>query len=330
MFGNLELEKLVAAVDPNDVLWKPDGSDEPWKKVRGTITTPLLATHPIAGAIELLEAPTAPAGVTLSDASAVDAGFSTWGTASANAKVALVAGTTSLTASTPAGAVLSSAGLMFVEVHAAAAYDAADERTAKLRVMDASGGYEIAVTLKAVDSKTLDVTAPVESGASFELSPDGKLHENVMAKGPSVFKVNNSVPVAGYVSAVAPLPEGGDVAYSDGSTAKVSAVLSPTASKLAASADPITGTGKVRLFAGKTDGSDAALTPLALSLYYDPSKNTVPLAFGVPGNSQAAWKWGMDYTGTYLESEGVFGFSMGYAFGLPAADVPAAKLEEKA
>lgn len=198
--------------------------------------------------------------------------------------------------------------------------------------MDASGGYEIAVTLKAVTSKTLDVTAPVESGASFELAPDGKLHEGVMAKEASVFKVNGFVPVAGSVSAVSPLAVGSEVAYSDGSTAKVSAVLSPAASKLAASSAPVTDAGQVRLFAGGSTGTgaDAGLTPLAATLYYDPSKNTVPLAFAVPGNGQVAWKWGMDYTGTFLEPDGVFGFSMGYSFGLPASDVPAVQLSEKA
>lgn len=332
VFGNLELAKLVASVDPNDVLLPAaPGSADPAKKVSGRITTPLGVASPLVGTVELVDVPTASTGLALSDPADVDAGFSTWGTESANAKVAVTAGSASLGAAS-AGTILDTDGLASVEVHAAAAYDAIDARTVRFVAMDATTGYEVAVTIKGVTEKTLDVTVPVESGASFELAPDGALHEGVMAKEASAFKVNNFVPVAGEVSSVTALSEGATVAYSDGSTATVSAELAPTSAELSASAGAITDADKVRLFVGSTTGAETGedLTPLLAPLYYDPSKNTVPLSFSVPGGKQVVWKWGMDYTGTFLEPDGVFGFSMGYSFGLPATDVPAAKLEEKA
>lgn len=327
VFGDLAIEQLTVELDPGAISVAAGSS----KKTSGTLKGAGGAAHALSGAVTLLEAPEVPAGVTLSDASAVDAAFSTWGTDSANAKVALVAGSVSIQRATAAGTSLGS-GLAAIDLHAAAAYNASAVRTVTFAVMDEEAGYKVTATLKPVTSKTLNVTVPVESGASFELAPDGKLHENEMAKTTSVLKSNNAVPIAGNVSSVAPLAKDATVSYPGGSTKKVSAVLSPVKGKLTASADSITGANKVRLLAGASTGSGATagLTPLASTLYYDPSKNTVPLAFSVPGGGQAAWKWGMDYTGTYLEPDGVFGFSMGYAFGLPTADVASAQLKEKA
>ena len=331
VFGNLELAKLSVTVDPNDVLAKPLGSDQPAKKVAGAFMAGLVE-HPLTGTVTLVEAPAAPTGVTLGDFATVDEGFFTWGSTNANAQIALAAGSTPLKADTAAGTVLASAGLPCLDVHVAAAYNAAEARETKFAVMDASGGYEVTVNVKAVTEKTLDVSVPVESGASFDLAPDGQVHENVMAKAPSTLTSNNFVPIAGSVSSVAPLAEGTQVAYPDGSTATVSAVLSPTNLALAPTEAAIDDGSKVRLFAGAAtgQGDTLGLTPLAASLYFDPTKKTVPLAFAVAGDDPAVWKWGMDYTGTFLEPDGVFGFSIGYSFGLSAQDVPITKLEQKA
>ena len=323
VFGDLKINELSVTLDPAKTV-EGGGST-------GGLLMAGVAPKALSGEVTLLEAPSATAGLSLGEASAVDAKFSTWGTDSANKAVALEAGSTSLTTGLAPGAQLSTNGLSGLTLHAGAAYNSGEKRSVSFALMDESAGYRVTATLLPVTSKTLDVTLPVETSPSFDLEPDGTVHEGdaaAKAKEPSTVVSNNGVPVVGHLESVAPLPVGTAVAAGDG---QVSVELNPrpAADKLANTTDPIADTtaaaDNVKLYAAAS-GGDASLTPLDVPLHFAPSDATVPLYFALPGNGSVKWKWAMDYTGTYLGATGVFGYSMGYTVGLPAADVDTASL----
>ena len=330
VFGDLKLEQLSVTLEPSLISVKADSP----KKTTAPFKDALNREKPLSGPVALVEAPANPAGATLSGAADVDANFSKWGTDTANKTIALVAGNVSLAPSSATGeSALLGTGLAGIDLHAAAAYTSDQEHKTSFVVSDANARYRVGVTVKPFEgSKTLDVTVPVESASSFKLAPDGEVHEKesaAKAAGPSVLASNNALPLAGRVAKVEPLAAGTKREL-DGK--EVNAVLNPAAASiaLAPTSDSIaddnpTTPDNVKLFAAAS-GTDATLTPLSAPLYYDPKNGTVPLYFAVPGGTEARWKWGMDYTGTYLGQEGVFGYAVGYEVGLSASDLAAPSL----
>ena len=320
VFGDLKLKELTVTLDPKDISTKVDSS----KKATGEFMEGPVK-KPLSGPVTLEKAPANPSGVTLANAADVDAAFSTWGTTSANGKFALAAGDVSLTPSSATGdTALLGTNLAGIDLHTAAAYTSGDARSTSFIVADDYAHYKVSVTVKAFEgNKTLDVAVPVETSSSFELSPDGEVHQGenaAKAAAPSTLKSNNALPVAGSVKSVVPMALNTELSVGD----KVNAVLDPVAESnvLKATSDPVTQPGNAKLFVLGSDGT-GGLTKLDASLYYDPASAKVPLGFSVPGGEGASWKWGMDYTGTYIGTTGVFGYTVGYDFRLSENDVAA-------
>ncbi|WP_101721107.1 hypothetical protein [Eggerthella timonensis] len=320
VFGDLKLKELTVTLDPKDISTKVDSS----KKATGEFMEGPVK-KPLSGPVTLEQAPANPSGATLASAADVDAAFSTWGTTSANGKFALAAGNVSLTPSSATGdTALLGTNLAGIDLHTAAAYTSGDARSTSFIVADDYAHYKVSVTVKAFEgNKTLDVAVPVETSSSFELSPDGEVHQGdnaAKAAAPSTLKSNNAMPVAGSVKSVVPMAQNTELSAGD----KVNAVLDPVAESdvLKATSDPVTQPGNAKLFVLGSDGT-GELAKLDAPLYYDPANAKVPLAFSVPGGEVVRWKWGMDYTGTYIGTTGVFGYTVGYDLRLSENDVAA-------
>ena len=321
-FGDLRATELRASFDPAAAAGYENG------RLTADLTADGAAASLPAGAA-LLEAPDTSAlgGASLVAASEVAANFSTWGTASANANLALEAGDVDL-AGAREGDVPSASALGSLSLSAGGAYTHPDARGVRLLACSGRGGYLVAADIAGASSKTLDATLPVEAGPSFGLAPDGRLHEGAdgaRAASPSAVSSNNGAPIAGEIASVAPLAKG--TPLSGGG--EVTEVLAPVslAARLAANDLPITAEGQVRLLVEKADGQGAAgLTPLAEDVAYDEKLLSVPLAFALPGGSSARWSWRMDYTGSHMGGEGAFGYRVGYRLSLPEQDVAAPAL----
>lgn len=342
VFGNLAVGELTVELDPADVL---DGTAAaPAKKASGDLLVGS-SKKTLVGDVFLLKAPTAPSSgagdaAALTDSATVDGKFSTWGTDNASSTISLVAGTTSLkTDSTASIATKVATNLSTIDLHAAAAYLNGAARTTSFVLMDDTAGYRVTATIKGVSSKTLDVTVPVETASSFELSPDGKVHQGAAAATAataSTLKNNTAVPLAGGIESASSLVK--DTVLAGGK--KVAAVLKPTGSgtALANSTESITDDSKVKLYVGSSTGANG-LTALGENAYFTPptgatssTAGTVPLWFAVPGTAASgdkavSWRWKLDYTGVYIGADNdLFGFQFDYSFGLPKADVDAAAL----
>ena len=322
-FGDLRATELRASFDPAAAAGYENG-----RLTANLMAGGAPASLPAGAA--LLEAPDTSAlgGASLVAASEVAANFSTWGTASANANLALEAGDVDL-AGAREGDVPSASALGSLSLSAGGAYSHPDAREVRLLAYSGRGGYLVAADIAGASSKTLDATLPVEAGPSFELAPDGRVHEGsdgARAASPSAVSSNNGAPIAGEIASVAPLAKG--TPLSGGG--EVTEVLAPVslAARLAANDLPITAEGQVRLLVEKADaeGIAAGLTPLAEDVLYDEGLLSVPLAFALPGGSAARWSWRMDYTGTHAGAEGAFGYRVGYRLSLPEQDVAAPAL----
>ena len=323
VFGDLRPKELSVTLEPKSISTAADSS----MKTTGKFMDGLIE-QPLSGPVTLERAPENPSGATLASTADVTAKFSTWGTESANKTFALAAGNVSLTPSSAIGGSASlGADLTGIDLYAAAAYTSGEMRETSFVVADANAHYKVNVTVNPVTSKTLDVTLPVESASSFELSPDGKVHEAdsaAKAAEPSVLKSNSALPLAGRVKNVEALATGAKRSLDGG---EINAVLNPVgqSSVLEATTDPVADDDpatpdNVKLFVASS-GEDASLTVLGTPLYYDPQSSTVPLYFAIPGSKEARWKWGMDYTGTYVGQKGVFGYAVSYEVGLSASDL---------
>ena len=323
VFGDLRPKELSVTFEPKSISTAADSS----MKTTGKFMDGLIE-QPLSGPVTLERAPENPSGATLASTADVTAKFSTWGTESANKTFALAAGNVSLTPSSAIGGSASlGADLTGIDLYTAAAYTSGETRETSFVVADANAHYKVNVTVNPVTSKTLDVTLPVESASSFELSPDGKVHEGdsaAKAAEPSVLKSNNALPLAGRVKNVEALATGAKRSLDGG---EINAVLNPAgqSSVLEATTDPVADDDpatpdNVKLFVASS-GEDASLTVLGTPLYYDPQSSTVPLYFAIPGSKEARWKWGMDYTGTYVGQKGVFGYAVSYEVGLSASDL---------
>lgn len=329
IFGNLDIEQQTVTLDPAAAVQNADGS----------VTAHL--PRSLSGPVTLLEALDSSQldGASLVGPAEVSAGFNTWGTVNANQKIALQVGS-DLNAHLASGSTLSSAGVSEVTLNVAAAYDYPSARSVSLVVKTSSYPSRIVIKLSPVTSKTLDVTVPVEqAGGSFALAPDGTAHtldgsaghEAALAAGPSVFKNNGSAPVSVSLSSVTAAPVNPQTG--------ITAALSPGTQQLADSAGSVTDADNTRL--GVTAAPDAgtgntAAPPFATPPWFAPGASgaagTVPLAFFLPGTSVGskpyalAWRYVMEYTGTYVGDAATFSFGTVFTVGLPANDVTAASV----
>ena len=356
VFGDLKATPVSATLDPDDMAGTSDG----------TVLAPLLnGLTPVtfAGPVQVVEGAAFSSddtGATVPDLadSALGVGsikdaYTTRGTTNAAAKIALqlvnydaVAGTAGnpvpLAGNLAAGGALGAAGDSFsgVSLNAAAAYNRADALSYATLLASGRNGYAVEISVDKRDSLTAQVDVPVDA-ETFTLEPDGTVQTSE-AVDQSVVQNKGTAPVAGSISAVEALAEGshqvGYDANNDGvidgnDVFEVTDVLLPTAdgtSPLADSNDPIDG-DLVRL--GLKDCAE--LDPLKLPLYYVPgvpgANGTIPLAFALPGTvgspTQLAYRYFMDYTGTYVlqpgTTQGAFGYKVSYDIALSANDVDA-------
>ena len=355
VYGNLAIDRLTVSLDPGAISLEPATT----KKTSGEFKDASNKAVALTGDVHLLKAPANPssgsgdAALLATTVGAVDEKFSTWGVDSASGTVALAAGTNALHGSSAVGAPwrtadnasrIATGGLKGLDLHAAAAYLHNADRATSLVLMDDDRAYEVDVTVKAVSTKGLDVTVPVESGRSFDLTPNGKAHtgaDAAVASQASTVKNNTAAPVAGRVDSVKALAKDTPLSGTD----KV-AVQLQSAGKSATLPSPsttsITEPGMVKLYAAASAGT-GGLTQLTNDVWFVPSSGTasaqgnVPLNFALPGYlgtgtaPAASWKWKLDYAGTYLgEDEDAFGFEYTYALGLPKDDVTTPKLSDKA
>ncbi len=358
VFGDLKATPVSATLDPDDMAGTSDG----------TVVAPLLnGLVPVtfAGPVQVVEGAafsSDDAGATAPDLAENASGvgsikdaYTTRGTTNAAAMIALqlvdrdaVAGAADnpavLAGSLAAGDVLGAAGDSFsgVSLNAAAAYDRADALTYTALLAAGRYGYAVEVSVDGRDRLTAQVDVPVDA-ETFELEPDGTV-KTADAADKSIVQNKGIAPVAGGISAVEALPAGehqvGYDANGDGfvdadDLFTVTDVLLPTAggaSPLAPSSDPVDG-GLVRL--GLKDC--ALLDPSKLPLYFVPGADgaggTIPLTFALPGTvgspTQLAYRYFMDYTGTYVPkpgtTQGAFGYKVSYDIALSADDVDAAQ-----
>lgn len=330
IFGNLDIVQQTVTLDPAAAARSADGSvtvNLP-RSLSGTVT--LLAELDVSNFD----------GASLVRPDEVRAGFNTWGTVNANQKIALQVGS-DLSTHSASGSTLSTRGASEVTLNAAAAYDYPSARSVSLVVKTPSYPSRIVIKLSPITSKTLDVTVPVEqAGGSFALAPDGTAHtlgggaghEAALAAGPSVFKNNGSVPVSVELSSVTAAPVN--------PSAGITAALSPGTQQLADSADSVTDAGNTRLGvttavgagAGGNTAAPAFDRPLWFAPGTDGAAGTVPLAFFLPGTSVGsdpyalAWRYVMEYAGTYVGDPATFSFDTVFTIGLPANDVTGASV----
>ena len=333
--------ELTATLDPNDAaassatvdhatvarLKNRDGTDAP--AIAGAAFSGLTDTT----ADGIARAELKPAG----DANGPSANFSTWGTASANGTLSLTLGaydngvadkpalTGSADLSAGSGTVASLSG---VALNAAAAYNLGSERSWTTLVKAADNTrYRVLITVKAVTSKTAVVDVPVEGAdGTFELTPNAEVKSTDAAQSTKVTNLS-AFPVNGSVQSVTPLEVGTEVG-SKKMTEKL--VPADAAATLLANENPVTDADQVKLGVKDVSGS----TLLGSPLYFKAGSplGTVPLSIALAGNGAGSgkndveWLYFMDYTGTYLGTDGLFGYTAQYQFDVAEDDVNTAAL----
>ena len=371
VFGDLKTDTAVATIDP-DVTTMAGVASAELTSALGTSVS-LGASSEVLAAPTWESSDTAATEPTLRSATTeVSDKFSSWGTTNADANVALSLGewdTTSmglagspvvLTSGLAAGDTLATtdASAAGVALNVAAAYGRADTLTYQVLLASGKKCYSTTITVKPATRRTISADTKVDAEL-FELSPDGTV-KSAEAKRSSKVQNQGAAPVAGSVTSIEPLVKDSVISGdfngdSIPESVTITDELVPTAegTTLLDSNESVSRAegGMVKLGVKAKDtatGADADKKtnigglwtglPTELPLYFVPGSDstagTVPLAFSLPGTTDAdapsvlSYLYFMDYTGTYVlpagATAGSFGYRMAYELSIPAGDVDAA------
>lgn len=223
-------------------------------------------------------------------------------------------------------------------VRAAAAYSETKPRTVEFLLTDNLGTVRRqTVTISGVTARTLDVTVPVEANLG-SITPDAKLHTGTTAataKGDSVVQNKTEAPVQGSVTSVSALATETVTETqigSDGAALKVNTVL-PTkggAATLTANNRSIVDAANPNAKLGVKGTETSGLATLDKALYTGAiagdAPGTLPLAMTLAGGTatvprQVGFRWFLDYTGTWIGDDAVYGYAASYRFAPATKDV---------
>ena len=225
-------------------------------------------------------------------------------------------------------------------VRAAAAYSETKPRTAEFLLTDNSGAVRRqTVTISGATARDLDVVVPVEASLGG-ITPDAKLHAGsgaAAAVADSAVQNKTEAPVQGSVTSVSALAVGTQTQRqldNNGQPRKVNTVL-PTmngTATLTANNRSIVDATNPNAKLGVKAASTSGLTTLEKSLYASAIKNgasgSLPLSMTLAGGTAAdprkvGFRWFLDYTGTWIGDDAVYGYTASYSFAPATKDVPA-------
>lgn len=223
-------------------------------------------------------------------------------------------------------------------VRAAAAYGETEPRTVEFLLTDKLGDVRRqTVTISGVTARTLDVTVPVEANLG-SITPDAKLHTGTTAasaKDDSVVQNKTEAPVQGSVTSVSALAAETATETqigSDGTPLKVNTVL-PTkggTATLIANNRSIVDAANPNAKLGVKGTETSGLATLDKALYTGAiagdAPGTLPLAMTLAGGTatvprKVGFRWFLDYTGTWIGDDAVYGYAASYRFAPATKDV---------